>query len=226
MEVNEFLDHFKALAKTQPKRNSWIAKPSNGSQGKGIKIIDSLDELDLQEPCVISRYIANPLLINGHKFDLRLYVLVTCYEPLRVYIYKEGLVRFATEVYSTKAAKSNPFMHLTNYAINKKNEKFVANEGLEHDDVGFKWSLTAFCNHLEQVGIDMDLMWSRIYDVVIKTLSCGESYVLSAMRQHQLYRNNCFEVFGFDILIDSELKPWILEVNLNPSLVTDSPLDF
>lgn len=50
--------------------------------------------------------------------------------------------------------------------------------------------------------------------------------MLSAMRQHQLYRNNCFEVFGFDILIDSELKPWILEVNLNPSLVTDSPLDF
>lgn len=175
---------------------------------------------------MISRYIANPLLINGHKFDLRLYILVTCYEPLRVYIYKEGLVRFASEVYSTKAAKSNPFMHLTNYAINKKNENFVTNEGLEHDDIGCKWSLTAFCNHLEKVGIDMDLMWSRIYDVIIKTLSCGESYVLSAMRQHQLYRNNCFEIFGFDILIDSELKPWILEVNLNPSLVTDSPLDF
>lgn len=121
------MQHYKALVKSQPKRNSWIAKPSNGSQGKGIKIIDSLDELDLQEPCVISRYIANPLLINGHKFDLRLYILVTCYEPLRVYIYKEGLVRFASEVYSTKAAKSNPFMHLTNYAINKKNENFVPN---------------------------------------------------------------------------------------------------
>jgi len=73
-------------------------------------------------------------------------------------------------------------MHLTNYSINKKNENFVANENLENDDVGFKWSLTAFCSHLEQVGIDMDLLWSRIFDVIIKTLAVGESYVKSAMR--------------------------------------------
>ena len=67
---------------------------------------------------------------------------------------------------------------MTNYSINKKNVTFVQNENTENDDVGFKWSLTAFCNHLEQVGIDMDLMWSRIYDVIIKTLACGENYVL------------------------------------------------
>jgi hypothetical protein len=131
---------------------------------------------------VISRYISNPLLINSHKFDLRVYVLVTSYEPLRVYVYKEGLARFASVSYDTKAAKSNAFMHLTNYSINKKNENFVPNETLEQDDVGFKWSLTAFCNHLVSVGIDMDLMWSRIYDVIIKTLACGEGYVTQAMR--------------------------------------------
>jgi Tubulin-tyrosine ligase family len=75
-------------------------------------------------------------------------------------------------------------MHLTNYSINKKNENFVANENLQDDDVGFKWSLTAFCNHLEKVGIDMDLIWSRIYDVIIKTLSVGEGYVQSAMKSN------------------------------------------
>ena len=54
----------------------------------------------------------------------------------------------------------------------------MQNEDAEQDDVGFKWSLSAFCNHLEQVGIDMDLMWSRIYDVILKTLACGDNYVL------------------------------------------------
>ena len=75
-------------------------------------------------------------------------------------------------------------MHLTNYSINKKNDKFVQNKDAEQDDVGSKWSLTAFCNHLEQVGIDMDLMWSRIFDVILKTLSLGDNYVLQAMKKN------------------------------------------
>jgi hypothetical protein len=78
---------------------------------------------------------------------------------------------------------------------------------------------------LEQVGIDMDLMWSRIYDVILKTLSCGDNYVLQAMKKNGMYRSNCFEVFGFDVLLDSDLKPWLIEVNLSPSLSPDSPLD-
>lgn len=116
-------------------------------------------------------------------------------------------------------------MHLTNYSINKKNDNFVQNQNQEQDDVGFKWSLSAFCSHLEQVGIDMDLLWSRIYDVILKAIISGEHYVLSALKKNQLHRSNCFEVFGYDILIDSELKPWLLEVNLSPSLACESPLD-
>ena len=167
----------------------------------------------------------NPLLINGHKFDLRIYVVVTSYEPLRVYVYKEGLARFASETYSNKFNKKNKYQHLTNYSINKKNQSYMQNKDVEQDDFGFKWSLTAFCNHLEQVGIDMDLLWSRIYDVILKTLACGESYVINSMKKRQLYRLNCFEVFGFDILVDSDLKPWLIEVNLSPSLSPDSPID-
>lgn len=72
----------------------------------------------------------NPHLINGLKYDLRVYVLVTSYCPLKVYLYNDGLVRFATEPYSTDPKTMNQkFVHLTNFSINKKNtNKFVKNE--------------------------------------------------------------------------------------------------
>jgi len=68
-------------------------------------------------------------LINGLKYDLRVYVLVTSFNPLKVYIYDDGLVRFATEKYNNDPNQlSKKFIHLTNFSINKKNvNKFVKN---------------------------------------------------------------------------------------------------
>ena len=68
--------------------------------GRGIYLIDNIDEVPLDEDWVISKYVSNPLLINDLKFDLRIYVLVTSFEPLRIYIYDEGLARFASEPFS------------------------------------------------------------------------------------------------------------------------------
>ena len=77
----------------------WIVKPANMSRGRGIYIIDDVSEVSVDDLSIISRYISNPLLINGHKFDLRIYVLVTSVDPLRIYVFKEGLARFASQVY-------------------------------------------------------------------------------------------------------------------------------
>ena len=92
------------------------------------------------------------------------------------------------------------------------------------DDTGHKWSLTALTRHLEQVGVDMNLLWSRIYDVILKSLLCIDSAVFSSLKKIN-GKNNCFELLGFDVLIDQDLKPWLMEVNLSPSLATESPLD-
>jgi hypothetical protein len=71
----------------------------------------------------------------------------------------------------------------------------------------------------------MNLLWSRIYDLIIKTLLCSENYIQANMKKNGCHRTNCYELFGFDVLIDSDLKPWLLEVNISPSMATDAPLD-
>jgi len=134
----------------------------------------------IDEAAIISRYVKNPLLINGLKFDLRLYVMVTSFEPWRVYIYNEGLVRFAVDEYDPKLEPKDAMnAHLTNFSLNKKCEKFVNNQDAEQDDQGHKWSLQALTRHLEKHGIDMNLLWARIYDVIIKSLMSVDSHITS-----------------------------------------------
>ena len=70
----------------------------------------------------------------------------------------------------------------------------------------------------------MNLLWSRIYDVILKSLICIDSAVFQSLKKIN-GKNNCFELLGFDVLIDQDLKPWLMEVNLSPSLATESPLD-
>lgn len=75
----------------------------------------------------MQEYIHNPYLIDGYKFDLRIYALVTRVDPLTIFVYKEGLARFATEKYDDKIIQKedakSAYIHLTNFAINKKNYK-------------------------------------------------------------------------------------------------------
>lgn len=95
---------------------------------------------------VVSQYVANPFLIDGYKFDMRIYVLVTSFEPLKIYMFKEGLARFATERYTTsQKSVDKQYVHLTNYSVNKKNEEYVkagGNQDADDDEESAsKWNL-------------------------------------------------------------------------------------
>ena len=69
-----------------------------------------------------SEYISKVHLINGHKYDIRIYVIIASVDPLRIYVYREGQARFASEKYSLAKTKiKDPFSHLTNYSVNKVN---------------------------------------------------------------------------------------------------------
>ena len=98
-------------------------KPEALSQGRGIFLTRNIEDLINGRKYVVQRYIKNPFLIDDLKFDLRIYVLMGGANPLRLYIYKEGLTRFATRKYEEPNDEnlSQNYIHLTNYSLNKSN---------------------------------------------------------------------------------------------------------
>ncbi|NXI88767.1 TTLL5 polyglutamylase, partial [Rhipidura dahli] len=207
-------------------RGPWIVKPVASSRGRGVYLINNPSQIIVEDNILVSRYISNPLLIDDFKFDVRLYVLVTSYDPLVVYLYEEGLARFATVRYD-QASKNikNQFMHLTNYSVNKKSGDYVSCDDPEVEDYGNKWSMSAMLRYLKQEGRDTAALMASVEDLIIKTLVSAELSIASACKSFLSHRGSCFELYGFDVLIDDTLKPWLLEVNLSPSLACDAPLD-
>ena len=123
----------------------------------------------------------------------------------------------------------NLFMHLTNYAINKSSSNFIQNKGCDQDDLGHKRSLTFVLRYLEQNGHNAEAVMLDIKNTIIKTICAVQPTLAHTYRSCQpddVENSMCFEILGFDIFLDENLKPWILEVNHAPSFSTDSPLDF
>ncbi|KAJ3416377.1 Tubulin polyglutamylase ttll6 [Chytridiales sp. JEL 0842] len=239
------------------KRQTFIAKPDSGCQGKGIFLFRSMKAIEPmhQNNIIVQTYLNRPYLIDQFKFDLRVYVLVLSADPLRIFIHKEGLVRFATHKYSDPSESNleDVCMHLTNYAINKKSESFDYSEG---EDRGSKRAIKSVFRMLEEKGvIRSEDLWAKISDVVVKTLLTIQPQLSMALKAcfpskpfvtpsdptgsassepnkkagisyaADAVSSQCFEILGFDIFLDNKLKPWVLEVNHSPSFTCDSPLD-
>nr|XP_048306878.1 tubulin polyglutamylase TTLL6 isoform X2 [Myodes glareolus] len=207
------------------KNKTYICKPDSGCQGRGIFITRTVKEIKPGEDMICQLYISKPFIIDGFKFDLRVYVLVTSCDPLRVFVYNEGLARFATTSYSHPSTDNldEICMHLTNYSINKHSSNFV-----QDAHSGSKRKLSTFNLYMKTHGYDVEQIWRAIEDVIIKTLISAHPIIKhnyhSCFPSHTV-NSACFEILGFDILLDRKLKPWLLEVNHSPSFSTDSKLD-
>ena len=249
---------------------TFIVKPCARACGQGIFLVTaesiaaaapgSAEASFTTSSCVAQRYVPDPFLINGLKVDFRCYVVVTGVDPLRIFMYKEGMVRFATEPFPGPSADvGNRFAHLTNYSVNKLNEgRYAAgtaaapcagaadgdadgggggggsdgDEDEDEDDGGesggaSKWTLTQFRRHCEERGLCYPSILAQFYDVAVKTVLTQEAAVFGNTRTQVASGGQpCFEIYGFDFLLDSSLKVHLIEVNIMPSLnASVSPLD-
>jgi len=206
-------------------KQKFILKPPAAARGIGIKVINKWTQIPQKKSVIVQKYLSRPYLINGSKFDLRVYVYVTSFDPLRAYVYENGLVRFATCKYSSASKHiNNRYMHLTNYSINKKSGQFEQNEDI-NECQGHKWSISALWRHLSEKNINVTKIWNEIKDIIVKTLISVEPYTNGLIKSNCRRDYCCHEVFGFDIMLDEKLKAWLLEVNISPSLHSNSPLD-
>ena len=209
---------------TKSKR-SFIVKPDKGAQGRGIIIVQDPDDLDDYIESAIAQQYISPYLVDGLKFDFRIYALVTSVDPLRIYIHQEGMARFCTQPYQSPRANNldQVYAHLTNYSLNKHNENFKVG-----DENGYKRSLTSVWEHIERDGHDMRAVHDQIDDIIRLSLISIQPFLANTYHLAVPYndgKSRCFEILGFDIMLDNNLKPWLLEVNMMPSLSCDSPFD-
>ncbi|KAA3674711.1 tubulin polyglutamylase TTLL7 [Paragonimus westermani] len=279
-----FLFSYAKRALSRGQKPTFIMKPANGTTGHGIRMFrvgESAPSIPMSgTPCVVQEYINNPLLIDGFKCDLRVYVLITSCDPLRIFIYNDGLVRLGTEKYTDPAEPNGEpvHMHLTNYAVNKRHAGYVSSP----DEMrGSKRSFSFLDEYFRNTRqVDPHTVWRSIRDLIVKTMAIAAPHLLHSYRMcqrgqprmvrtfsldvmasrtlpkshvsHSQVRNESnvtdreadfghqysnrglsiafcqsrfFEILGFDILLDADLKPWLIEVNRSPSFNGDQELD-
>jgi tubulin monoglycylase TTLL3/8 len=180
--------------------NIWIVKPAGLSRGRGIEVfatlVEILDNCSREGQWVAQKYIENPMIIHGRKFDIRQWVLVTSWNPLVIWFWNKPYVRFPAADYDPNNLNDR-FVHLTNNSVAKyaKNATMVGDNNM--------WDVDTFANHLQETyGTDV---WEE--GGLRKKMQQVVKYTLEAV-QDMFDENNknatCTELYGFDLMVDDQ----------------------
>ncbi|KAJ1502386.1 putative tubulin polyglutamylase ttll9 [Coelomomyces lativittatus] len=211
----------------------WIMKPVGKAQGRGIFLINKMSQVngwrkdprlmargengepaEGPEAYIVQKYIEKPYLIGGKKFDIRSYALVTSWNPLVIYIHRHAFCRFSNTLFSMDAKDiTNLYIHATNVAIQKTAPNYDGSKGC-------KWLIRNLKMFLmSKHGTEpVRILFNHIEEMMIRALVSVQKVMIND--------KHCFELYGYDILIDSDLRPWLLEVNASPSLTAETQWDY
>ena len=226
-------------------KNLWIIKAPNLNRGRCIKVFNNYDKIiqfineitrgkvyeydniteekDNKENndkgykyksnrIIIQKYIEKPFLYNGRKFDIRIWVLLT--HKMNAYIFKEGHLKVSSINYDLDS--NNSFIHLTNYSLQKFNKHFSKYE--KGNEVSFE-TFQKYINEIMKKDINFkNIVYPQFIEIIKHTIKCTKNLINISDRQ------NCFELMGYDFLIDEDFNVFLIEINSNPGLEISSEI--
>ena len=217
-------------------KNLWIIKPINLNRGRYITVENNLrdiiEKLELIqekkkinvlekkkgyeikcEYILIQKYLEKPLLYQGRKFDIRLWVLFIAEQDDDIYIFKQGHLKATSTQYDPDS--KDLYVHLTNYSVQKYNQNFSKIE------IGNEIPFKDFQQELDKKKTGVKF-YKDIYPKIVRIVRITGGAAKGKM--NFLNKKYCFEIFGYDFILDENYQPYLLEINTNPGLEISSPL--